>query len=146
MKMKIRFKKLDEAAVTPTYAKDGDAGMDMTAISKEYDEYGNVVYGTGLAIEVPEGHVGLLYPRSSVSKTDLSLANSVGVVDAGYRGEVMVKFKHPTKVYKADVNDYKVGERVVQIIIMPVPKFEFEEVEELSNTDRGEGGFGSTGN
>lgn len=143
--MKIKFKKLSAEAVTPVYAKAGDAGMDMVATSKDYDKFGNTVYGTGIAIEIPEGHVGLLFPRSSVSKTDLTLANSVGVIDSGYRGEVIAKFRTPNKVYKADIMDYKVGDKVVQLIIMPVPQFEMKEVRKLTETDRGEGGFGSTG-
>jgi dUTP pyrophosphatase len=163
--MKVKIKKLCEEAIVPSYAKPGDAGLDLTAVSKIYDKYGNVSYGTGLAFEIPEGHVGLLFPRSSVSKTTISLANSVGVIDSGYRGEVMVKFK-PTCAYfnelgkdsedgltfdtcdavKDDENvDYNIGDKVCQLIIMPFPKVEISEVEELSDTERGEGGFGSTG-
>lgn len=80
--MEVKIKKLNENAVIPTYAKDGDAGMDLTATSKSFDEYGNVVYGTGLAFEIPKGYVGLLFPRSSNAKTDLFLTNSVGVLDS----------------------------------------------------------------
>ena len=91
--MKIRFKKLDPKAVTPSYAKPGDAGLDLTAITHEYRENAAgrklQVYGTGLAFEIPEGHVGLVFPRSSIFKTELSLANCVGVLDSGYRGEVI---------------------------------------------------------
>jgi dUTP pyrophosphatase len=99
-----------------------------------------VTYNTGLAIEIPEGHVGLLFPRSSISKTVLSLANSVGVIDSGYRGSIMFKFRYPEEGMV-----YDVGDRVGQIIIMPYPTIEFEETEELSSTERGQGGFGSTG-
>ena len=91
-------------------------------------------------MEIPEGHVGLLYPRSSISKTSCSLRNAVGVIDSGYRGEIMLKFSCST-----NLNIYNVGDRVAQLIIMPYPQVQFEEVEELSDTDRGEGGFGSTG-
>lgn len=80
--MKVKVKKMNEKAVIPTYAKDGDAGMDLTATSKSFDEYGNVVYGTGLAFEIPKGYVGLLFPRSSNAKTELFLTNSVGVLDS----------------------------------------------------------------
>lgn len=83
--MDIKIKKLVENAVIPEYAHSTDAGLDLVATSSSEDEYGNSVYGTGLAMAIPEGHVGLLFPRSSVSKTALSLANSVGVIDAGYR-------------------------------------------------------------
>jgi dUTP pyrophosphatase len=149
--MKIKIKKLHSDAVIPMYAKPGDAGMDLTAVSKEYDQFGNVSYGTGLAFEIPEGYVGLLFPRSSNSKQDLLLSNSVGVLDSGYRGEVVLKFKHTILIgvdftpELEEFNTYEIGDRVGQIIILPYPKVEFEEVEELSDTERGAGGFGSTG-
>lgn len=140
--MKIKIKKLHPDAVIPKYAKLGDAGMDLTAISEEWNEDNSMVtYDTGLAIEIPEGYVGLLFPRSSISKTILSLANSVGVIDSGYRGSIMFKFRYPEEGMV-----YDVGDRIGQIIIMPYPTVEFEETEELSSTERGEGGFGSTGN
>lgn len=173
--MKVKIKKLCENAVIPSYAKPGDAGMDLTATSIMFDKYGNVEYGTGLAMEIPEGYVGLIFPRSSICKQDLSLSNSVGVIDCSYRGEIKFKFK-PTLAYMdfgvsedphgishdSDSFDfvgivgdnakdavtpaiYKVGERVGQIIIMPYPNIEFIESDELSDTERGEGGFGSTG-
>jgi dUTP pyrophosphatase len=153
--MKIKIKKLHPDAVIPTYAKQGDAGMDLTSVSvsTKYnkDEEGfstksekYIEYDTGLSMEIPEGFVGYLFPRSSVSKTDLLLANSVGVVDSGYRGPIKLRFRK--SVCTAYPGIYSRGERVGQIIIMPVPSFEFEEVDELSDTDRGDGGFGSTGN
>ena len=138
--MKIKIKKLHEDAVIPSYSKAGDAGMDLYSVQREQDKHGNCVYYTGLAVEIPEGHVGLLYPRSSISKTSCSLRNAVGVIDSGYRGEIMLKFSCST-----NLGIYNVGDRVAQLIIMPYPQVEFEEVEELSDTDRGEGGFGSTG-
>jgi len=152
--MQINIKKLDPTAEIPTYAKEGDAGMDLRAVSMNI-KYGEdkegytskeikyIEYDTGLAMEIPKGYVGYLFPRSSVSKTDLMLANCVGVVDSGYRGPVKLRFKKSG--CSADVKRYSPGERVGQIIIMPVPAFEFNEVEELTNTDRGDGGFGSTG-
>jgi dUTP pyrophosphatase len=98
-------------------------------------------YGTGLAVEIPEGHVGLLFPRSSISNSGLILTNSVGVIDSGYRGEIKFRFKHiPDTAY------YKPGDRIGQLIVMPYPEIDFQEVEELSSTERGEGGFGSSGN
>lgn len=141
--MKIKIKKLHEDAVIPTYAKHGDAGMDLTTATgpKWSDNY--VEYDTGLAMEIPEGYVGLLFPRSSISKTNLILANCVGVVDSGYRGPIKLRFK---SVGSVPGSRYKNGDRVGQIIIMPVPAFEFDEVKELSDTSRGDGGFGSTGN
>lgn len=145
--MKVNVKKLDSNAIIPTYAKHGDAGMDLTAISKEYDEHGNVCYGTGLAFEIPNGFVGLLFPRSSNTKKDLILGNSVGVTDSGYRGEVVFKFREllpSERDIEFGAREYEVGDRVGQIVIMPVPKIEFNVVDELSTTDRGVGGFGST--
>ena len=153
--MKVNVKKLDSNAVVPTYAKHGDAGMDLTAISKNYDEHGNVCYGTGLAFEIPNGFSGFLFPRSSNTKKDLILGNSVGVIDSGYRGEVVLKFK-PSIIYTMDddinfvgapfhsLNNYDIGDRIGQIVIIPVPQIEFNVVDELSTTDRGVGGFGST--
>ena len=96
--MEVKIKKLCETAVIPSYAKPGDAGMDLVATSRVFDKYGNVEYGTGLAMEIPEGYVGLIFARSSISKQDLSLANAVGVIDSGYRGEIKFKFK-PTLSY-----------------------------------------------
>lgn len=139
--MKVKIKKLHPNAIIPKYAKPGDAGMDLTSISEEWnDDNSMVTYDTGLAMEIPEGYVGLLFPRSSISKTILSLANSVGVIDSGYRGSIMFKFRYPEEGMI-----YDVGDRIGQIIILPYPSIEFEEVAELSSTERGEGGFGSTG-
>lgn len=136
--MKIKIKRLDERAVIPRYSSPGDAAMDLTAISREEtDKY--IEYGTGLAFEIPENHVGLIFPRSSLSKKDLILANSVGVLDSGYRGELRLRFK------KTGKEIYEIGDRVGQIMIVPHPRVEFEEAEELSETRRGAGGFGSTG-
>ena len=139
--MKVKIKKLVENAVIPTYAKKGDAGMDLTATSKTYDEQGNVVYGTGIAVEIPNGYVGLVIPRSSICKTDLLLTNSVGVIDSGYRGEIMAKFAYVHMHNKK----YEIGDRIAQLIIMPYPIIEFVESEELSETERGDGGYGSSG-
>lgn len=142
--MKVKIKKLHEEAIMPEYAKPGDAAMDLYAADHWVDEYGNQVYDTGLAMEIPEGYVGLLFPRSSISKTSYRLRNSVGVIDSGYRGSIMLKFDG-TDNYHSSYNAYEVGDRVAQIMVIPHPKVEFIEVEELSNSDRGVGGFGSTG-
>lgn len=140
--MKVNIKRLSKNSILPSYSKPGDAGMDLTAISEEWNEDNSqVTYDTGLAIEIPKNYVGLLFPRSSVSKTSLSLANNVGVIDSGYRGPIKLKFR-----YLEEGNVYEVGSRVGQLIILPYPQIEFEEVKELPETDRGEGGFGSTGN
>ena len=144
--MKVKFKKLVDRAVTPSYAKPGDAGLDITTIASTIDNvYGFIEYNTGIAVEIPDGYVGLLFPRSSVSKTDLILANCVGVVDSGYRGEIKFRYKMPPKAYFASLKRFQDGDRIGQLVIMPYPTIELEEVNELSDTDRGEGGYGSTG-
>jgi dUTP pyrophosphatase len=141
--MKVNIKKLHPNAVIPTYAKDGDAGMDLVATEITSNTTFDVSYGTGISLEIPEGFVGLVFPRSSIRKYDLTLSNSVGVIDSGYRGEIQATFK---KTNGLDSLSYKVGDRIAQIMIIPYPSIDFQEVEYLSNTQRGEGGFGSTGN
>lgn len=148
--MKVRFKKLNKDAVTPRYSRENDAAMDLVAISKKrvvnsdrYDlemDAKYIEYSTGLAFEIPENHVGLIFPRSSISNTDLTLANSVGVVDSNYRGEVTFRFR----VTKNE-SQYQVGDRVGQLLIIPYPKVELQEVAELSDTERGSGSYGSSG-
>lgn len=156
--MQVKFKKLHEDAVLPSYAKPGDAGMDLTTTSDGKFSASLVVddcwyyieYKTGLAVEIPEGYVGLLFPRSSISKTALSLANAVGVVDSSYRGEICLRFKLDEGVLNQAEDSYgkpavyKKGDRVAQLIILPYPTIEPVFVEELSSSERGEGGFGST--
>jgi dUTP pyrophosphatase len=141
--MKVKFKKLHPKAKTPHYSLEGDACLDLYAAWQKIDDLGNRVYGTGIAMEIPEGHVGLLFPRSSISKTNLSLRNSVGVIDSNYRGEIMLKFLDLEEM--DDLLWYLPGNKIGQIMIIERPQIELEEVEELSETDRGEGGFGSTG-
>ena len=150
--MQVKIKRLHPNSVIPKYAKPGDAGMDLTATSKFFDEYGNICYGVGLAFEIPEGYVGLIFPRSSCSKKQLILANAVAVIDSGYRGEVVMKFKPSIALDRGQCatkvlmyGTYNVGERIAQMIIMPYPHIEFEEVDELSKTERDSGGYGSTG-
>lgn len=140
--MQIKIKKLHNNAVIPQYAKAGDAGMDLVA-TEVTDGYGfSVTYGTGLAMEIPEGFVGLVFPRSSIRKYDISLTNCVGVIDSGYRGEIQATFRKEAGIPS---KRYEVGDKIAQMIILPYPAIEFMEVEELSNTERGTGGFGSTG-
>lgn len=160
--MKVKIKKLTENAVIPSYAKDGDMGMDITTTSVEHDASIDCwIYHTGLAFEVPKGYGMLLFPRSSNRKTDCYLANSVGILDSGYRGELLLCFKDrnslwvkreiqhlslpPNEHRKVGVKaPYEVGDRICQAVIIPYPYIEFEEVDELSKTERGEGGFGSS--
>lgn len=144
--MEVKIKKLNPRANIPSYANPGDAAMDVTAIAYEevitpegahYFEY-----HTGLAFEVPKGYVMLIFPRSSVSNKSFVLANSVGVLDSGYRGELKVRFKPTDENYIL----YNVGDRVAQIMIIPYPEVKFNEVDTLEDSVRGEGGFGSSGN
>lgn len=152
--MKVRIKKLCENAVIPSKAHADDAGFDLVATSRDLDDYGCVVYRTGLAFEIPSGYVGLLFPRSSNAKKDLLVSNSVGVIDSGYRGEVTMKFKPAFRFQDGDGGGepekvegrfYDVGDRIGQLIIMPYPEIEFDEVDELSKSERGTGGYGSSG-
>lgn len=141
--MKVKIKKLHPDAVIPKYAKPGDAGMDLVAVSMiRHFVSSKMTYGTGLAFEIPRGYAGFIFPRSSIRNKDLSLVNCVGVVDSGYRGEVAFTF---IEHYSDSAEIYKIGDKVAQIIIMQYPEIEFEEVAELSETERGAGGFGHTG-
>jgi dUTP pyrophosphatase len=140
--MEIKIKKLTENAKIPAYAKQGDAAMDVYATSETIVDtpgYGYIEYGTGLTFEIPEGYYMDIRPRSSVSNTGLILSNSAGILDSGYRGELKLRFKWVKESAK-----YNVGDRIGQIMIKPYPVIEWVEVQELNNTERGEGGFGST--
>jgi len=139
--MKVKIKKLHENAIIPKYAKLGDCGLDLTATSFTPGR-GFMEYGTGLAIEIPEGYVGLIFPRSSISNKALTLANSVGVIDSGYRGEIKCRFYSANDQFTS----YNLGDRIAQLVILPYPEIELEEIEELSETERSIGGFGSTNN
>lgn len=138
----VKVKRLSPDAVLPKYAKANDAGQDLTAISKvETQKY--IEYGTGLALEIPRGYVGLIYPRSSLSNYDMVLANHVGVIDADYRGEIKFRFKKTNE--GAYAKYYEVGDRIGQLIVVPFPVVQWEEVSELEETERGSGGYGSSG-
>ncbi|MBR6515516.1 MAG: hypothetical protein IKT40_01535 [Bacilli bacterium] len=192
----IKFKKLDERAVIPTYAHDGDVGMDLTAIDVEYDEEKDLyIYHTGLAFESDKHYGQLLFPRSSNRKTDAYLCNSVGIADSAiYRGEIMICYKNRDSIslmaeveglkayistlsvaLSENVNSseiasvslemynfskekciekaknlefapYKVGDKVAQMVFVSYPNVNLIEQEELTDTERGANGFGSTGN
>lgn len=141
--MKVKFKRINSViAHLPTYAHSGDGAIDIVAVSRTYNnDDGTIVYGTGLAAEIPEGYVGLLFPRSSIYKKDLVLSNSVGLIDSSFRGEMkfIFRFKH------VDLPHYNIGDRIGQLLILPYPTIEPEFVDELSSTERNTGGFGSTG-
>ena len=158
----IKFKKRVPEAVIPSYAHDGDVGMDMTATSVEYDaEHDLYIYHTGLSCETDKGYGVFLFPRSSNCKTDAYLTNHVGIVDSAiYRGEIQFRYKN-RKPYRKSFREwlsgevdgkrvfkyapYDVGDRIGQMVVLPYPRVECWEFNELSTTERGEGGFGSTG-
>lgn len=143
--MDVKFKKLHDDAKIPSYAHNTDAGLDLTAVSftQEFDKSNKLVlvYHTGLAVEIPEGYVGLIFMRSSISDKSISLTNAVAVIDSGYRGELLLKYKITTDSLPTI---YQPGEKIGQLIIIPYPKINPIEAEELSSSDRNEGGFGST--
>lgn len=138
--LSVKVKKIYPDAHLPTKAHEHDAGFDLYAHRVERAPF-QVKYHTGIAVQIPEGYVGLLFPRSSVTKTRQQMANSVGVVDAGYTGEITVVFNQPSPLSFP----YDEGDRVAQLVIMPIPKVELKEVAELDPSKRGAGGFGSTG-
>jgi len=138
--MKLKIKKLHENAVIPHYATSGSAGFDLTAVRAEHIEGSMRRFYFGLAFQIPEGYVGLVFPRSSVVSTRHRLGNAVGVIDSDYRGEVSATFDY---VYNG--KEYSIGERVAQMVIMPIEQVEFELSDTLEDTERGEGGHGSTG-
>jgi dUTP pyrophosphatase len=136
----VKIKKLSSRAVIPHKSRVDDAGVDITATSmKETDMY--VEYGTDIAVSIPEGHAGFLLPRSSLSNYDLVLANHVGLIDSNYRGEIKFRFK----LSKTSPRIYNLGDRIGQLVVLPVPAIIFAEVENLDETDRGNQGYGSSG-
>lgn len=162
--MDIKFKKTHENAVIPKRANPTDAGADLTAVSVRTEAletgevYSFVEYDTGIAVAIPDGYVGLIFPRSSVSKTTLQLANSVGVVDSSYRGSIKVRFRLDAlgfAVVDGHFDDgqfkgliparYKVGDRIAQLVVVPISLANYVETDVLDETVRGEGGFGSSG-
>ena len=145
MKPTIKVKKLDEKAVLPTYGSVYAAGADLYALSDgdiTIEQGQTVLVHTGLSMEIPEGYAGLIYARSGLaSKKGLAPANKVGVVDADYRGELMVALHNHSTVPQTVSG----GERIAQLVITPFLSVIYEETETLSDTVRGAGGFGSTG-
>ena len=144
--MIIRYKKVHENAHEPVRGSEWAAGWDLSACATDWDDVNKVlVYHTGIAVEIPRGYVGLLFPRSSIYKKTLTQTNCVGVIDADYRGEILVKF---ALRYHSEIETprlYGLGERIVQLVIVPVPEVAWFEVEMLSETERGENGYGSSG-
>ena len=143
--MKVRIKKLNEKAIIPTYGSEFSAGADLYALldsAVEIKPHETLFIHTGISVEIPEGYCGLVFARSSMgAKRGLAPANKVGVIDADYRGEIMVALHN----HSEKSNTVEPGERVAQLAIVPFLKADFEESDELSDTTRGVGGFGSTG-
>ncbi len=146
--MEVKFKRLNEDACLPTRANNLDAGFDLyAAAGPTYGELDTVVYSLGLAVAIPAGYVGLVFPRSSVCKKTLSLTNSVGVIDAGYRGEVRVVFRDIHATWVDGTHDYDKGDRIAQLIVMPLTEWQPVWADELpvAGDGRGTGGYGSSG-
>lgn len=140
--LNIELKKLDPNARLKR-AHSTDAGFDISATSytwhHKYDEY-----GTGLAVNIPPGYVGLLFPRSSITNKDYMLKNCVGVIDSSYTGEIRFRFQ---RVTESKDQHYDIGDRIGQLVILKLPNVQFNEVKEFTKLgDRGNSGFGSTGN
>lgn len=147
--MIIKFTKLHKDAKTPQKAHLHDAGFDLSAVSWEFIKSAQVVYRTGIAVDIPPGHCGLVFMRSSVKSTCLNLANAVGVIDSGYSGEITCVFRQ-VPIENGSLPFYMPGDRVAQLVIVPLPPVTFVEVEDVDDfdhtTSRGAGGYGSTGN
>lgn len=139
--LNVKYKKLTDNAVEPSYAKHGDAGLDLTITSVISETDTNITYGFGISVEIPYGYVGLLFPRSSVRNFQIILSNCVGVIDSGYRGEIQATFKKTN----TEAVSYQVNERGAQLIIMPYPQIRMVQSDELSSTERGDKGYGSSG-
>lgn len=140
----LKIKKTRADAQIPTQATPGSAGLDMYCVDWNYNEPRTseyIEYHTGISIEIPEGYVGLIFPRSSITLYDIMLKNSVGVIDSDYRGEILVRF-HALR--ENGIEMYTKGDKIAQLVIVPVPTVNIIEVNELSDTQRGIGGFGST--
>ena len=142
--MEIKFKKIKETAKAPERAHDSDAGFDLFCNGFNYppsiDSMLFVEASTGIAIEIPDGYVGLVFPRSSISNTKHMLRNSVGVIDSGYRGEIKLRFSIDDSDKK-----YRIGDKIGQIVFLKLPEVSLVESTDLSSSDRSTGSFGSTG-
>jgi dUTP pyrophosphatase len=139
----MRFRKMTTTATTPTRGTPGAAGLDLYSDTEcLVISYKTEMVGTGIAVEIPEGYVGLLFLRSSIGKAGVALANGVGVIDSDYRGEVQLCL-----TYAHDMGGHHIrqGDRIAQLVVVPAPMFDLTEVDALTPTERGAGGFGSTG-
>ena len=149
--MSVKIKLMHPDAVLPAYAKPGDAGMDLVAVDDGlWSDSNYIEYRTGISLSIPLGFVGLVFPRSSISTRNLILTNSVGIIDAGFRGEITARFAaNATHVasgnWSTSYHPYVKGDKIAQLMILPYPIVEWRQVQELDKTERGEGGYGSTG-
>lgn len=142
--MNLKFKKLHDSAVKPSYMKDGDAGLDLTATKIVKNSLFEVWYNTDIAVEIPKGHFGMLVPRSSITNdSSLFISNSLGIIDAGFRGGMQVRFNRTLKGF-INRKQYNTGDRIAQLVIVPFKSVTLEQSIFLSKTDRGIGGHGST--
>jgi dUTP pyrophosphatase len=142
--VRLKFKRLDRAVDLPSFAKEGDAGLDLRSNEDVTVKPGDrALVPTGLAVAIPPGHAGLVLPRSGLaSRHGLTLANAPGLIDAGYRGEIIVAV---VNLDREDAVDIRRGDRIAQLLVVPFAQVEPVEVPELPGSDRGGGGFGSTG-
>lgn len=153
----VKVKPLSPDAKVPTYASDGSAGLDFTAVNADFDkETQTILYHTGWAVEIPMGYVGLLFPKSGIYKKTMRLTNNVGILDSDYRGEVCARFENNTNAFlhnldedrffkrfgKTNRKDYVPGDAIIQLVVVPIPRVNILVAEELSETERGESGFG----
>jgi len=145
MALSIRFRRTHPHGQMPTKAHASDAGFDLYVASTHIEhDLQNFVIDFGIALEIPVGHVGLLFPRSSIANKTLYMRNSVGVIDSGYRGSITAKFgKYNTQGFVYD--EFRVGDRAAQLIIIPLPEVQFTEVDALADSDRSGNGYGSSG-
>lgn len=146
--MDVKIVKHEMYKQVPAYAKKGDAGIDLMAVNVIEETSEQIIYNTGISIEIPVGYVGLILPRSSIRKKKLIMSNSIGVIDSGYRGEIQVTF-YKTSAYFDELSriesQYSIGERICQLLILPYPQINLIPVKSLPKTERGNSGHGSTG-
>lgn len=141
--IKVKYKKVQPDAFDPERGTEGSAGLDLRGLTPSYHlEKGYVSIDTGLAFEIPKGHAGLLFPRSSISNTPHFLRNGIGLLDEDFRGSVSFRFGILDGI---NTEEYGYGDKIGQLVVVELPKVELEEVTELDDTQRGTGGYGSTG-
>ena len=150
--MEIKVKLLSNLGVLPKKSHIADAGFDMVATSKKITEK-YIEYGTDVSMRIPNGYVGMIFPRSSVTKKDLMLKNAVGIIDSEFLGEISFRFQTTVSfdieddqpfIHQTQFNRYDVGDKIGQIIIIKLPTIEMVETDDLEDSERGTGSYGST--